>query len=247
MSGWGDWYMEVFLGRWIFLLGLVLGSFYNVVIYRLPRKLSLVKPGSSCPKCGHRLGASELIPVVSFLWQKGACKECGDRIALRYPLVELATGLGFLAILYHSSSFGDVLVGLAFFSLLLVLALIDLEHKLLPNVLTLSGTALGLVFGLLGWTSSFWTNVLGAGVGFLLMFLIALISRGGMGMGDVKLMAMIGAFLGWKSVFYVLFGASLLGSIGGILYLYITKQDRKTPIPFGPSLAVAALIVYFVL
>ena len=132
-----------------------------------------------------------------------------------------------------------------FFSLLLILALIDLDHKLLPNVLTIPGTALGLLFGLLGWTGSFWTSLLGAGVGFLLIFLIALISRGGMGMGDAKLMAMIGAFLGWKSVFYVLFGASVLGSVGGILYLYLTKQDRKTPIPFGPSMAVAALIVYF--
>jgi leader peptidase (prepilin peptidase)/N-methyltransferase len=89
--------------------------------------------------------------------------------------------------------------------------------------------------------------VLGAAVGFVLMLLIALISRGGMGMGDVKLMAMIGAFMGWKAVFFVLFGASLLGSIGGILYLYITKQDRRTPIPFGPSMAVAALVLYFVI
>ena len=238
--------MEVLLGFWLFLLGLVLGSFYNVVIYRLPRKLSLVKPGSSCPKCGHRLGVSELVPVLSFLWQKGACKECGNQIALRYPLVELASGLGFLAILWHSSSLGELFSGLVFFSLLLLLALIDLEHKLLPNVFTVSGIVFGLVFALLEWTSPFGTSVLGAGIGFLLMFLIALISRGAMGMGDVKFMAMIGAFLGWKSVFYVLFGASLLGSIGGILYLYITKQDRKTPIPFGPSMAVAALILYFV-
>jgi leader peptidase (prepilin peptidase)/N-methyltransferase len=239
--------MEVLLGLWIFLLGLVLGSFYNVVIYRLPRKLSLVKPGSSCPKCGHRLGVSELVPLFSFLWQKGACKQCGERIALRYPLVELTTGSGFLAIYWQSSSLGQLLVGLVFLSLLLLLALIDLEHKLLPNILTIPGLVLGLIFALFGWTSSFWLSVLGAGVGFLLMFAIALISRGGMGMGDVKFMAMIGAFLGWKSVFYVLFGASLLGSMGGILYLYLTKQDRKTPIPFGPSMAVAALIVYFVL
>ncbi len=237
--------MEVVLGIWIFALGLVLGSFYNVVVYRLPRKLSLIKPGSSCPKCGHWLGAGELVPVFSFLWQKGSCKKCGNRISWRYPLVELSTGLGFFVIMRYSSSPAELLVGLVFFSLLLVLALIDLEHKLLPNVLTLPGIVVGLLFALLGWTGTFWASVLGAGVGFLLMFLIALISRGGMGMGDVKLMAMIGAFLGWKSVFYVLFGASLLGSVGGILYLYITKQDRKTPIPFGPSMAVAALVLYF--
>jgi leader peptidase (prepilin peptidase)/N-methyltransferase len=238
--------MEVFVGIWFFLLGLVLGSFYNVVIYRLPRNLSLIKPGSSCPKCGHRLGVSELVPVLSFLWQKGKCKMCGKKISVRYPLIELITGVGFTLMYWHSSSWGELLVGLVFFSILLLLALIDLEHKLLPNVLTVPGIVFGLVFALLGWTSSFWTSILGAVVGFLLLFLIALASRGGMGMGDVKFMAMIGAFLGWKSVFYVLFGASLLGSVGGILYLYLTKQGRKTPIPFGPSLAVAALIVYFI-
>lgn len=237
--------MDVLLGLWLFLLGLVLGSFYNVVIYRLPRGLSLISPGSSCPNCKHRLRANELIPVLSFLWQRGVCKKCGTRISWRYPLIELLTGFGFLAIFWHSSQGGELLAGLVFFSLLLLLALIDLEHKLLLNVLTIPGVILGLLFALLGWTSPFWISVLGAVVGFLLMFAIALISRGGMGMGDVKFMAMIGAFLGWKGVFYVLFGASLVGSIGGLLYLYLTKQDRKTPIPFGPSMALAALIVYF--
>lgn len=237
--------MEVLLGLWLFLLGLVLGSFYNVVIYRLPRNLSLVTPGSSCPKCGHRLRASELIPLLSFLWQRGACKKCGERIALRYPLVELVTGLGFLAVYWHSPSLASLLVGLFFFSLLLLLALIDLEHKMLLNVLTIPGLMIGLLFAVFGWTSSLQMSALGAAVGFLLILAIAIISRGGMGMGDVKFMAMIGAFVGWQKVFYVLFGASLLGSVGGVVYLYLTKQDRKTPIPFGPSMAVAALIVYF--
>jgi prepilin signal peptidase PulO-like enzyme (type II secretory pathway) len=239
--------MEFFLMFWLFVFGLVLGSFYNVVIYRVPRKLSLIKPGSSCPHCGHRLGASELVPVLSFFWQKRRCKECGGAIAWRYPLVEFVTGLSFALIAWKSSLLSELVIGLVFFSLLLILALIDLEHKLLPDVLTLPGTALGLLLALLGLTISFWSSVLGAAVGFVLMLLIALISRGGMGMGDVKLMAMIGAFMGWKAVFFVLFGASLLGSIGGILYLYITKQDRRTPIPFGPSMAVAALVLYFVI
>jgi prepilin signal peptidase PulO-like enzyme (type II secretory pathway) len=135
-------------------------------------------------------------------------------------------------------------VGSVFFSLLLVLALIDLEHKLLPNKLTLSGLAIGLLFSLLGWNLPFFSSLLGGTVGFALLFVIALISRGGMGMGDVKLMALIGSFLGWKAVFYVLFGGALFGSIGGLMYLYITKQDRKTPIPFGPSLALAAFLYY---
>lgn len=229
----------------LFIFGLVFGSFYNVVIYRLPRKLSLVRPGSSCPACQHRLSASELIPVFSFLWQRGRCKECGGLISWRYPLVELITALGFALVGWHSRLSFKLVVGLIFFSLLLLLALIDLEHKILPNLLTGLGIGLGLLFGLLGWTSSFWTSLLGAVFGFLLMILIALISRGGMGMGDVKLMALIGSFMGWKAIFYVLFGASLLGSIGGIVYLYLTKQDRKTPIPFGPCLAIAAIVCFF--
>lgn len=237
--------MEVFFVLVAFIFGLVFGSFYNVVVYRLPKGLSLVKPGSSCPNCGHHLSPRELIPVLSYLFQKGRCRACGEPIAWRYSIVELGTGLGFAFIAFQSSTWIELFVGLVFFSLLLVLAFIDLDHKLLPNVLTLPGLVLGLVFALLGWNLSFWSSVLGALVGFLVMFVIALISRGGMGMGDAKLMAMIGAFLGWKNVFFVLFWASVLGSMGGILFLYFTKQDRKTPIPFGPCLAVAAFAFYF--
>ena len=207
--------MEVLLVFLAFLFGLIFGSFFNVVIYRLPKGMSVVKPGSSCPKCGHRLGPLELVPVVSYLLQKGRCQACGEPIAWRYPIVELGTGLGFACIAWQSSSRIELVVGLVYFSLLFVLALIDLDHKLL-----------------------------GVSVGFAVMFAIALISRGGMGMGDVKLMAMIGAFLGWQKVFFVLFWASVVGSIGGVLFLYLTKQDRKTPIPFGPCLAVVALIYY---
>ena len=147
---------------------------------------------------------------------------------------------------WGSLSWSDYLVGLVFFSFLLVLALIDLEYKLLPNKLTLSGLALGLLFSLLGWNLSFFSSLLGGAVGFGLLFAIALLSRGGMGMGDVKLMALIGSFLGWKAVFYVLFGGALFGSVGGLIYLYVTKQDRKTPIPFGPSLALAAFLYYLI-
>ena len=227
-----------------FILGLIFGSFYNVVVYRLPKGLSLVKPRSSCPHCKHELTPGELVPILSYLWQRGRCKVCKEPISWRYPIVEFATGVGFALVAWKSIYWSDYLVGSVFFSLLLVLALIDLEHKLLPNKLTLSGLAIGLLFSLLGWNLPFFSSLLGGTVGFALLFVIALISRGGMGMGDVKLMALIGSFLGWKAVFYVLFGGALFGSIGGLMYLYITKQDRKTPIPFGPSLALAAFLYY---
>jgi prepilin signal peptidase PulO-like enzyme (type II secretory pathway) len=239
--------VELVVALCSFLFGLAFGSFLNVVIYRVPRGLSVVKPGSSCPKCGHRLGPVELVPLLSFFLQRGRCRACGERISWRYPLVEFLTGLGFAFVAWTSPAWTEFVVGCVFFSLLLVLAFIDLDHKILPNVLTLPGVVLGFAFSVLGWTGSVLDSVLGAVVGFGLITLIAVISRGGMGMGDAKLMAMIGAFSGWKAVFYVLFGASLLGSIGGIIYLYVTKQDRKTPIPFGPSLAVAAIVMYFFL
>jgi len=228
-----------------FCFGLVFGSFFNVVIHRLPRGLSLVKPGSSCPNCGHRLSNLELIPLVSYLWQRGACKACGERISWRYPLVEFLTGVGFAFIAWSNPAWPERIVGYVLFSLLLVLAFIDLEHKLLPNVLTLAGVGMGLIFSLLGWTGPITQSVLGIVVGFGLVAAIAVISRGGMGMGDAKLLALIGSFLGWQTVFYVLFWASVIGAVVGITYLYVTKQDRKTPIPFGPFLAVAALGLYF--
>ena len=120
--------MDLFIVTVAFCFGLVFGSFFNVVIYRLPRGLSLVKPGSSCPICGHRLRAGELIPVLSFLWQRGACRVCGEKISWRYPVVELVTGLGFAFISWTSSSWTELAVGLVFYSFLLVLALIDLDH-----------------------------------------------------------------------------------------------------------------------
>ena len=125
--------MEVVFRVWLFCLGLVMGSFFNVVIYRLPRGMSLVKPGSHCPQCGHSLRAAELIPVGSYLWQRGTCRSCGARIHWRYPAVELLTGVGFAAIEWTSSSWTQLIVGLVFFSILVVLAFIDLEHGILPN------------------------------------------------------------------------------------------------------------------
>ncbi len=229
----------------VFLFGLVFGSFFNVVIYRLPRGLPFGNSRSVCPLCGHQLSALELVPLVSFLALGRRCSSCRAPISWRYFLVELGTGLGFLFIFLLAPSFLSFIIGIIYFSFLLVLALIDLDHKILPNVLTLPGLGVGLAVSLLGFSIPFRCSVLGASVGFLLIFLIALASRGGMGMGDAKLMAMIGSFLGWQGVFFVLFLGSLFGAVGGIVYLYLTKQGRKTPIPFGPSLALAALIIYF--
>lgn len=235
--------MEVFTAIIVFIFGLVFGSFYNVVIYRLPRGLPLGNSRSVCPQCGHKLSALELVPLLSFLWLKRRCSACSGPISWRYFLVELATGLAFL-FLFLFRPFSYFIIGSLFFSLLLILALIDLEHKILPNILTLPGLGLGLMLSLFGFSIPFKESAIGALLGFLVIFLIILISRGGMGMGDAKLMAMIGSFLGWKGVFFVLVLGSFIGAVSGIIYLYVTKQGRKTPIPFGPSLALAAFIIY---
>jgi leader peptidase (prepilin peptidase)/N-methyltransferase len=235
---------EVIWGAVLFLYGTIFGSFYNVVIYRLPRQQSIVHPRSRCPNCQRHLTPGELVPLYSFIAQRGKCRGCGAPISIRYPLVELATGLGFAAVGFVSSGVLALLGGLIFFSLLVIIALIDLEHKLIPNILSIPGIIAGLLLSCLGWGVPWTQSLLGTAVGGGVMLAIALISRGGMGMGDVKLLALIGAFLGPWQTLLVLFWASVLGSVGGLIYLYLTKQGRKTPIPFGPALAAAAFAVY---
>lgn len=230
-----------------FCYGLIFGSFYNVIVYRLPLGKSIIRPGSSCPKCGHELSFLELIPIISFLVQKRVCTVCKEPISWRYPLVELGTGMGFALVAWQSSIISEFIVGIVFISLLIILGLIDLDHKILPNVLTLSGMFVGLLFALLGWTISIGQSILGLVVGFGVLFLIAILSRGGMGMGDVKFLGLIGSFLGWKVSLFTLFLGSFFGMVAGLVYLKKTNQDRKTHIPFGPFLSLAALISYFIL
>lgn len=224
-----------------FVLGLLVGSFLNVLIWRIPRGESIVYPRSYCPKCGTSLSPINLIPVVSYIIQNGRCSKCHSAISWLYPVVELLTGVLF--------SIGAAMFGiqqrlipyLVLVSYLLVLSLVDLEHKILPDVLTLSGLVLGLIFSLLGWTIPFVQSAAGAVIGGGVLLLVAILSRGGMGMGDVKLMLMIGAFTGWQGSLTTLFVGSLLGVVIGGLYLLITKKGRRTPIPFGPFLAVGAV------
>lgn len=237
--------MDMVRAIFLFLYGLVLGSFYNVVIYRLPRKQSLVYPPSTCPGCGKRISFLELVPVLSFLAQRGRCRGCGMAISYQYPLVELITGLGFVVVGEKFTDLGHLGAGLVFFSLLLVMAFIDFQHKIIPNVLSLPGIILAFGFSIVGWSIPWHQSLLGIIFGGLIILVISLVSRGGMGMGDMKLLAMVGGFLGpWQSLL-VLFWASVFGSIFGIIFLYLTKQDRKTPIPFGPFIAGASLLLFF--
>ncbi|HOB08472.1 MAG: prepilin peptidase [Limnochordia bacterium] len=229
------------MGMVFFVLGLVFGSFINVLIWRIPRRESIVFPGSHCPDCGKTLSARELIPVVSYLIQKGKCIHCGRRISWQYPAVELITAVGFAFYQWREPSWAALVSKLILFSLLIVAAAIDLRHKRLPNVITIPGMVLGMILAFAGWSVPIGSSLLGLMVSGGLLMAIALLTKG-MGMGDVKLAALIGAFIGPWPALASIFIASLAGAVVGSIYLLITKQGRKTPIPFGPFLAFGALI-----
>ena len=233
--------MELF----IFILGLIIGSFLNVVIYRLPRGESIVFPPSHCPKCGHKLSALELIPVVSYLILKGKCDECGSPISIRYPLVELGTGLLFLL---NSIIFNDyiiLLTGLIFISYIIVLSMIDIDYRILPDKLTLSAFMVGLVLSFFRSDINMLNAIAGALAGGGLLFVVALVSKGGLGGGDIKLLLMFGTFLGPLSAVASVFLGAVFGLFANIPGLVAGNVGRKSKIPFGPFLGLAALVFWF--
>ncbi len=231
---------------WVLTLGLgtIVGSFLNVCIHRLPRRESLVLPGSHCPHCGAPISWYDNIPLVSFLILGGRCRACQAAISWRYPLVEAATVLLFLLAL---ARFGLTLEGTRaaiLASALLVVALIDLDHRIIPDRLTLPGIALGLV-GAWFLPPGIVSSIVGTLVGGGLFYLIALASRGGMGGGDIKLAAMLGAFLGWQSGLLAIFVGVLIGGVVGVTLLLLRLRGRKDAIPFGPFLAVGGVVALF--
>jgi len=227
------------------LLGLAVGSFLNVCIHRIPRGQSLVYPGSRCPGCGYELRWFDNIPVVSYVSLLGRCRKCRARISVRYPLVELATMALFVV---HGMAFGwtALLVPrLLFACMLVVLFAIDLEHQLLPNVITLPGIAIGLIASTVlppGLLDALIGVVLGGGVLWLIGEAYYRYSgHEGMGGGDVKMLAMIGAFLGWKLVLVTLVLSSFAGSIIGLAVIVVKRGGMKYALPYGTFLALGAL------
>lgn len=224
------------------LLGLVVGSFLNVCIYRIPAGESIVAPPSRCASCGTRLGALDMVPLLSYMLLRGRCRHCGSRFSPRYLLVEALTAAVFAAVAIKLGPGAAVLKYLFLSSLLLVAAFIDLDHMIIPNRLVLAGLAAGAAFiPATGEITAL--NALGGAAsasGFLLM--LNIVTRGGMGMGDVKLAAVIGLFLGWPLTALALFAAFLLGGLGGVLLIMSGKKKRKDPIPFGPFLSAGAFV-----
>ncbi|WP_246056156.1 prepilin peptidase [Alteribacter natronophilus] len=231
---------------YVFLFGLIMGSFYNVVGIRMPKRQSIVSPGSSCPKCGHRLKAVELIPVFSYIFLKGRCRECGERVSPLYPVMELITGGLFLMSYVQFGWSAELLVSLLFVSLLVIITVSDLTSFLILNkVLVFFFVPLLFLRLTFAAPEPWWLTVAGMLTGFGLLFLVAVVSKGGMGGGDVKLYAVIGTVLGFPLVVMSIFIASLIGALVGVTGMLFFGKKRKSPIPFGPSIAVGTLITYF--
>ena len=226
--------------------GLIIGSFMNVVAYRLPRGESVVFPGSHCPSCDTAIKPYDNVPVLSWLVLRGRCRSCHNSISARYPIVEAVTGALLVAVVLTKGADEDAYLGLAFVILLVPVTLIDLDHRIIPNTLMIIGTVVSVAILLLTDPGAFTEHLIAAGAagGFLLIAAIA--KPGGMGMGDVKLAFVMGLFLG-RNVAPAMLAAFLAGSIigGAIMAKKGVKEGRKTAIPFGPWLALGGLVGLF--
>lgn len=225
----------------VFLLGLSLGSFLNVVIHRLPRGESTAFPPSRCPGCGRRLGARELIPVVSFLVQGGRCRGCGQPISWRYPVVELLGGVLLLGVYARYRDLALVVFYGLFAGILLAATFIDLAHRIIPNRLLAAGLAGGVALFAWARPMPIWAAAAGLLLAGAVMLILAVVSRGGMGGGDVKLAAVAGFFLGPGPAMLALFLAFVAGGAAGLVLLLTKMKGRKDFIPFGPYIALGAV------
>ena len=256
----------------VFLFGLLIGSFLNVVIHRLPKMMeadwqaqcaelrgealsekppyNLSRPRSACPQCGHQITALQNIPLASWIWLRGRCSACGAPISARYPLVELLTALLSAAAAWKWGVSIQTMGALLLVWTLIALAFIDLDTTLLPDSLTLPLLWLGLVFNLGGQFASLTDAVIGAMAGYLLLWsvywLFKLVTgKEGMGYGDFKLLAALGAWLGWQNLPATLLLSSVVGATIGVVMIVFVKHDRRVPIPFGPYLAGGGLVALF--
>lgn len=223
-------------------IGLLFGSFANVLIVRIPAGKSIVTPPSHCPHCGHPLRALDLVPVLSWLFLKGKCRYCQGRISPRYPLIELLTAALFVGVFMRWGLSAFTLAGWVLVIILVSAAFIDLDEGIIPDVITIPGVILGLAvsFFTIGFLPALWGALAFGGV----LFVAAVISQGGMGGGDINLAAAIGAFCGLPGALITLLLSSLLGTLFGIILIMMGRAGRKTPVKFGPFLAVSAYIAF---
>jgi leader peptidase (prepilin peptidase)/N-methyltransferase len=256
-----------------FAFGLAVGSFLNVCIYRIPRGESVALPRSHCPGCGSAIRPYDNVPLLSYLFLRGRCRSCGEHISLQYPAVELVTGLLFYACAAVWSFTPGTFVYSLFLAMLVILVFVDYQHQILPNVVTIPGTIAGILLSpfmadggyrdvltvaaasslqpdgyetLLPWIGSTLGALIGGGILFVVGFAYQLVrKRHGLGMGDVKMMAMVGAFLGWRSALLTIFAASFAGSIVGLFLIFFQGKSLQHKLAFGTFLGIGAAAVLF--
>jgi leader peptidase (prepilin peptidase)/N-methyltransferase len=232
------------------IFGAIIGSFLNVCIIRLPNEESIIVPGSHCPYCHSPIKFYDNIPLISFLLLRGKCRKCKKEISIQYPLIEGITAISsFLLFLKYGVSL-SYLFYFSFVAALIVITVIDLYHQIIPDVISIPGMGVGLLSALILPQITFFNSLIGMILGGGSLFVVAtlyqwLFKREGMGGGDVKLLAMIGAFLGWESVIITIISSSLIGSITGIIMIIFKGKNFKYAIPFGPFLSLGAVITLF--
>lgn len=237
--------MSIVYTVFAYLFGLVFGSFFNVVGLRIPKKESIIKPPSHCSNCNRQLTTLDLIPVFSYLFLRGKCRTCGVKISPIYLLTEIVTGILFAFAVWQLGITIELAVALLFISLLMIIVVSDFAYMLIPDKVLLFFLPLLVIGRILSPLDPWWDSLVGAVVGFGVLYIIAVVSKGGMGGGDIKLFFLIGLVLGTMHTLLTLFVASVIGMIVGIIVLKAKGQGRKTPVPFGPPIALAAIIVYF--
>jgi len=231
----------------IFILGLIVGSFSNVCIYRIPKNESIVYPASHCPKCRSKIKPVDNIPLLSFILLKGRCRNCKSKISIQYPIVEFLTGLIYLIIYLIYGLSIQTLVYIILSSALIIIAFIDLNEQIVPDVISLPGIVIGFIISFFIPYISFINSALGVVVGGGIILVIGLagsviFKKEAMGGGDVKLAAMIGAFLGWRYIVISLFSGFFLGALAGIILILSKIKKREDAIPFGPFIVLGSFI-----
>ena len=243
-------YAEYLLGTLSAVLGAIVGSFLNVCIYRIPSGKSIVFPASHCPACKHPIKLYDNIPIISYIILRGKCRNCDERISPIYPAIELLTAvMSLLLFLKYGLSLG-YLFSFMFTCALIVITFIDLKHQIIPDVITLPGIplfALAAIFFMDVTPRDSLIGILaGGGCLYLVAFVYQLLTkREGMGGGDIKLLAMLGGFLGWQSLWFIIMASSLIGAVAGISAMICKGKDTKYAVPFGPFLSIAAVAYIF--
>ena len=227
----------------VFSFGLIIGSFANVCIHRLPKKESVVFPVSRCVSCSAAVRPFDNIPVISYLILGGKCRNCKESISIIYPTIELITALLLLIGFFKFGLTFDFLVYTIVAPALVIITAIDIKHQIIPDAITLPGIILGLAVG--SYSIGFFNSIIGCLLGGGLFYLLAVISKGGMGGGDIKYITAAGALVGWEKVLLIIFIGAFLGSIVSLFQMVVLKKSRKNLIAFGPFLSIATLITLF--